>query len=125
MINEMKELNAMGGILEPCSLEPLTGFFRSGSCQAGKDNEAIHTVCVYATKEFLSYSKAIGNDLSTPMPQYNFPGVKEGDSWCVNAISFMKAVKDGIDVKIFIHSTHENILQFIDLESLKKYAIDL
>ncbi len=121
----MKELNALGGILEPCSMDPLTGFFRSGYCECGEKNESIHMVCVYATEEFLEYSKKVGNDLSTPMPKYNFPGVKPGDSWCLNAPSFAHALKDGVDVKIFIHSTHENILKLVDLETLKKCAIDL
>lgn len=121
----MKELNALGGVLEPCSLDPKTGFFRSGYCECGKKNESIHLVCIYATEEFLEYSKKVGNDLSTPMPHYNFPGLKTGDSWCLNAPSFAKALKDGIDVKIFIHSTHINVLKYVDLETLKKCAIDL
>ena len=124
-MKEEKELNALGGILEPCSLDPLTGFFRTGSCQCGPNNESIHMVCIYATQEFLEYSKNAGNDLSTPMPQHNFAGVKPGQSWCLNARGFLQALKDGIDVKIFIHSTNKNILEFIDLETLKKCAIDL
>lgn len=124
-MREMTERNALGGILEPCSLDPLTGFFRTGYCECGKNNESIHMVCIYATEEFLEYSKKAGNDLSTPMPQYNFPGVKPGDSWCLNGPSFARALQDGIDVKIFIHSTHENILKLVDLETLKKCAIDL
>ena len=124
-MREMKELNALGGILEPCSLDPLTGFFRTGSCQSGPDNQGIHTVCIYATEEFLTYSKKVGNDLSTPLPNYNFAGLKPGESWCLNGPSFIKALKDGIDIKIFIHSTHINILKLIELEDLKKCAIDL
>lgn len=124
-MREMKERNALGGILEPCSLDPLTGFFRTGSCECGPQNQGIHMVCIYATQEFLTYSKAVGNDLSTPMPKHNFPGVKVGESWCLNGPSFVRALQEGIDVKIFIHSTHENILKLIDLESLKKCAIDL
>ena len=121
----MKEFNALGEPLEPCSLDPMTGYFRTGSCECGPNNESIHTVCIYATEEFLTYSKKAGNDLSTPMPQYNFPGVKPGESWCLNGPSFVRALKDGVDVKIFIHSTHQNILKLIDLETLKKCAIDL
>ena len=124
-MKEEKELNALGGTLEPCSLDPLTGYFRTGSCQCGPSHESIHMVCIYATEEFLEYSKNAGNDLSTAMPQHNFAGVKPGQSWCLNARSFAKALKDGIDVKIFIHSTNRNILQFVDLETLKKCAIDL
>lgn len=124
-MREEKELNVLDGVLEPCSLDPLTGYFRTGSCHCGPNNESIHTVCIYATEEFLEYSKKAGNDLSTPMPQHNFKGVKPGQSWCLNARSFAKALKDGIDVKIFIHSTNKNILKFVDLETLKKCAIDL
>ena len=124
-MKEMKEKNALGGILEPCSLDPLTGYFRTGTCECGPQNQGIHMVCIYATQEFLDYSKSAGNDLSTPMPQHNFPGVKPGESWCLNGPSFVRALHAGVDVKIFIHSTHENILKLIDLESLKKCAIDL
>lgn len=124
-MKEMQDLNALGGPLEPCSIDPVTGFYRTGSCKVGPDNQAVHAVCIYATEEFLEYSKANGNDLSTPMPQYNFPGVKPGQSWCVNARSFAKAVKDGKAPKIFIHSTHMAVLKFVDLETLKEYAIDL
>ncbi len=124
-MQKMTELNALGETLEPCSLDPMTGYFRTGSCQCGSKNEGIHTVCIYATEEFLNYSKKVGNDLSTPMPQYNFPGVKVGESWCLNGPSFVKALSEQIDIKIFIHSTHINVLKLIDLETLKKCAIDL
>ena len=124
-MKQMTELNVLGGILEPCSLDPLTGYFRTGYCECGSKNESIHMVCIYATEEFLQYSKKVGNDLSTPMPQYNFAGVKAGESWCLNARSFAKAIKDGVDIKIFIHSTNQNILKYVDLETLKKCAIDL
>lgn len=122
----MKEkLNALGGPLEPCSVNPLTGFYRDGCCFSGKDNDGVHAVCIYATKEFLEYSKEAGNDLSTPVPEYNFPGVKPGESWCLGGYSFVKAHQEGKAPKIFIHSTHERILELIDLETLKSYAIDL
>ncbi len=124
-MQKMTELNALGEILEPCSLDPMTGYYRTGLCQCGPKNEGIHTVCIYATEEFLNYSKKVGNDLSTAMPQYNFPGVKVGESWCLNGPSFVKALSEEIDVKIFIHSTHINILKLIDLNTLKKCAIDL
>ena len=118
-------INALGGPLEPCSTKPLTGFYRDGSCQTGKDNPGVHAVCIYATEEFLAYSKAVGNDLSTPLPQYNFAGVKPGQSWCLSGPRFVQAVKDGYAPGIFIHSTHQAMLQLIDLETLKKYALDL
>ena len=118
-------INALGGPLEPCSTKPLTGFYRDGSCQTGKDNPGVHVVCIYATEEFLEYSKAVGNDLSTPLPQYNFVGVKAGQSWCLSGPRFVQAVKDGKAPGIFIHATHQAMLQLIDLETLKKYALDL
>lgn len=120
-----EELNVLGGILEPCSLDPLTGYFRTGTCQVTPQNKGIHAVCIYATAEFLEYSKRTGNDLSTPMPQYNFKGVKAGESWCLSGVRFAQAVKDGMAPQIFIHSTHQAILQLVDLETLKSLAIDL
>jgi len=118
-------INALGGPLEPCSTKPLTGFYRDGSCQTGKENPGVHAVCIYATEEFLAYSKQAGNDLSTPMPQYNFVGVKPGQSWCLSGPRFVQAVKDGQAPSIFIHSTHQAMLQLIGLDTLKKYALDL
>jgi len=118
-------INALGGPLEPCSIDPLTGFYRDGSCQTGEDNPGVHAVCIYATQEFLDYSKEAGNDLSTPMPQYNFAGVKAGQSWCLSGPRFVQALKDGKAPHIFIHSTHQAMLQLVDLETLKKYALDL
>jgi hypothetical protein len=118
-------INALGGPLEPCSTKPLTGFYRDGSCRTGRDNPGVHAVCIYATQAFLDYSKAAGNDISTPLPQYNFAGVKAGQSWCLSGPRFVQAVKDGKAPGIFIHSTHQAMLQLIDLETLKKYALDL
>jgi len=117
--------NVLGEPLEPCSLKPLTGFYRDGTCTSLPNNKAVHAVCIYATKEFLEYSKKVGNDLSTPMPQYNFAGVKPGESWCLGGYSFLKAIEDGMAPDIFIHATHERMLELVDLETLKKYAIDL
>ncbi len=118
-------INALGGPLEPCSLDPLTGFYRDGSCQTGRDNPGVHAVCIYATEEFLAYSKAVGNDLSTPMSQYNFSGVKAGESWCLSGPRFAQAVKDSKAPQIFIHSTHQAMLRLVDIETLKAYALDL
>lgn len=120
-----ESLNVLGEVLEPCSLKPLTGFHRDGHCNTGAHNQAVHAVCIYATEEFLAYSKKIGNDLSTPLPEYGFAGVKAGESWCLGGHSFVKSVGDGMAPKIFIHATHKKMLELIDLETLKKYAIDL
>jgi len=118
-------INALGLPLEPCSLNPMTGFYRDGSCQTGENNPGVHAVCIYATEAFLSYSKAVGNDLSTPMPQYNFVGVKPGESWCLSGPRFVQAVQDGQAPRIFIHATHQAMLELTDLQTLKKYALDL
>jgi len=117
--------NVLGVPLEPCSIDPLTGFYRDGTCFSGEDNEGVHAVCIYATQEFLDYSKSIGNDLSTPLPEYKFPGVKPGESWCLSGPRFIQAHLDGKAPKIFLHATHERMLDLIDLDTLKTYAIDI
>ncbi|MFT7878931.1 MAG: DUF2237 domain-containing protein [Sulfurimonas sp.] len=118
-------LNVRGEPLEPCSLKPLTGFYRDGSCFSDENNPGYHAVCIYATEEFLAYSKKVGNDLSTPIPEYQFAGVKPGQSWCLSGPRFIQALRDGMAPNIFIHATHERMLELVDLETLKKYAIDL
>jgi len=117
--------NVLGEPLEPCSLQPLTGFYRDGTCTSLPNNPGVHAVCIYATEEFLAYSKKVGNDLSTPNPAYNFAGVKPGQSWCLSGPRFVQAHRDGMAPQIFIHATHERMLELIDLETLKQYAIDL
>jgi uncharacterized protein (DUF2237 family) len=117
--------NALGAPLEPCSQNPITGFYRDGTCFSGDENPGVHAVCIYATEEFLAYSKAVGNDLSTPLPEYNFVGVKPGESWCLSGPRFVQAHLAGEAPSIFIHATHERILELIDLETLKSYAVDL
>jgi len=118
-------INVLGTPLEPCSLKPLTGYFRDGSCHTGDENPGRHAVCIYATEQFLAYSKSVGNDLSTPLPQYNFAGVKPGQSWCLSGVRFVQAVQDKQAPNIFIHSTHQAMLELIDLETLKSLALDL
>ncbi len=118
-------LNVLGEPLEPCSLKPLTGFYRDGFCRTGPDNPGIHAVCIYATQEFLEYSKAVGNDLSTPMPQYRFAGVKPGESWCLSGPRFVEALANSMAPNIFIHATYEKMLDLVDIDTLKAYAIDL
>ena len=125
IIKDKSAKNVLGEPLEPCSLKPLTGFYRDGTCTALEDDIGIHAVCIYATKEFLEYSKSVGNDLSTPRPEFNFVGVEAGSSWCLGGYAFLKAIKDNMAPQIFIHATHERMLELIDLDSLKKYAIDL
>ena len=117
--------NVLGIPLEPCSLKPLTGFYRDGSCFSGADNPGVHAVCIYATEEFLTYSKSVGNDLSTPIPEYKFEGVKSGQSWCLSGPRFVQAHLDGMAPRIFLHATHERMLDLIDLDTLKTYAVDI
>jgi len=120
-----KAKNVLGEPLEPCSLKPLTGYYRDGSCNSLADNHGVHAVCIYATDEFLDFSASVGNDLRVPMPQYNFDGVKAGQSWCLSGYRWIEALKAGKAPKIFIHATHERMLELVDLETLKKYALDL
>ena len=119
-----KPINVFGKPLKKCNLNPITGFYRDGSCNSGIDNQAWHVVCIKVTKEFLDYSKRVGNDLSTPIPEYNFKGLQNGDSWCLAVGNFVRAVEDGFAPKIFLHSTHQAVLEVIDLETLKQYALD-
>jgi len=124
-MNRKEAQNVLGIPLEPCSMKPLTGFYRDGSCFSGDENPGIHAICIYATEEFLAFSKAVGNDLSTPIPEYKFVGVKAGESWCLSGPRFVQAHEAGMAPKIFIHATHERMLDLIDLDTLKSYAIDL
>jgi len=119
------EKNVLGTELEPCSLNPLTGYFRDGSCANRGDEDCVHLVCIYASNEYLQYLKKEGNDLITPISEYNFAGVKDGESWCLSAPWFLKSIKDGQEPKIFLHSTHERLLEVVSLDILKKYALDL
>ena len=117
--------NILGEPLLPCSLEPLTGFYRSGCCETGPDDLGSHTVCVVVTDEFLAFSRSVGNDLSTPMPQYGFPGLKDGDRWCLCAPRWQEALLNGCAPKVVLGSTHEGALRHCQLEDLESHAIDL
>ena len=117
--------NVLGGNLVICSTRPLTGFFRDGCCNTGPTDRGSHTVCVVTTAEFLAYSKSAGNDLSTPMPDYGFPGLKPGDRWCLCAPRWQEALKSGSAPKVVLAATHEGALEYTTLADLKKYAVDL
>ena len=119
-----KPLNVFNEPLQTCSKKPMTGFYRDGTCNSGIDNQGRHTVCILATEAFLEYSKRIGNDLSTPMPQYGFAGVKPGDRWCLARGNFLRSIQQGKAPKVFLESTHIAILEDIDLETLKSYAVE-
>ncbi|RZM82874.1 DUF2237 family protein [Leptolyngbya iicbica] len=116
--------NVLGGPLETCSTEPITGFYRDGCCNTGAGDFGSHTVCAQMTEAFLSYTKAQGNDLSTPMPMYNFPGLKPGDRWCVCASRWQQAYDDGVAPPVALEATHEAALQVIALEILQSCALD-
>ncbi len=116
--------NVLGGELEPCSRNPVTGFFRNGCCETGPDDLGLHTVCVVMTERFLAYSKSVGNDLSTPQPAYHFPGLKPGDRWCLCAPRWKEALDDGEAPPVVLESTHEETLAIVPLGVLKDYAAE-
>jgi len=117
--------NVLGGALESCSMKPLTGFFRNGCCDTSVQDVGSHTVCVEVTTEFLAFSKARGNDLSTPMPEFEFPGLVSGDRWCLCAPRWQEALEAGYAPRVVLRATHEGALAYCDLEQLKRYAVDL
>lgn len=120
-----ESLNVFGEVLEPCGMDPTTGFFRDGACNTCKEDLGSHTVCINASQEFLEFSRFKGNDLSTPMPDYDFPGLKPGDSWCLCAARWLEAEKHNMAPKVFLKRTHVKALDIVPIELLKKYAIDL
>ncbi|WP_263772734.1 DUF2237 family protein [Propionivibrio soli] len=117
--------NVLGGPLGVCSNRPMTGFFRDGCCNTGPQDIGSHTVCVLLTDEFLAFSKARGNDLSTPRPEFEFPGLKEGDRWCLCAARWQEALVAGKAPRVVLNATNEAALEVVRLEDLKRYAIDL
>ena len=114
--------NVLGTELIPCSQDPVTGFFRNGCCETGPEDVGLHTVCAVMSAEFLAYSKAAGNDLSTPMPDYGFPGLKPGDRWCLCAPRWKEALDHGMAPQLVLESTHEETLAIVPLGVLKDYA---
>ena len=118
-------LNVFGAPLEPCSVEPVTGFFRNGCCDTSDEDQGSHTVCALMTEEFLAYSKYVGNDLSTPMEQFGFPGLKDGDQWCLCAARFLQAYEEGAAPRVRLRSTHIRALEVVPMEYLKELACDL
>ena len=117
-------LNVLGKPLLPCGLDPLTGFYRDGCCNTGYDDPGMHVVCVRVTREFLSFSKKAGNDLSTPAPAFGFPGLKPGDQWCLCAGRWKEALDAGLAPPVVLAATHEETLAMLPLEDLKRYAVD-
>lgn len=117
--------NVLGEPLQSCSAAPVTGFFRDGCCNTGPEDLGVHTVCALMTAEFLEFSRARGNDLSTPMPEMGFPGLKPGDRWCLCAARWKEALDAGKAPRVVLTATHEATLDIVALADLKKYAIDL
>jgi len=117
--------NVLGGRLESCGTDPLTGFFRDGSCRTGPEDLGRHTICAVVTEEFLDHQRAIGNDLSTPMPAYHFPGLVPGDRWCVTAVNWLRAHAAGSAAYVVLASTHERALEIVPLDVLRPYAVDV
>jgi uncharacterized protein (DUF2237 family) len=117
-----KAQNVLGTDLEPCSLSPLTGFFRDGSCHTGLTDVGSHTVCVRVTDEFLNISQIMGNDLSTPQPRFGFPGLRPGDRWCLCALRWQEALEAGVAPPVILRATHEAALEHVAMADLVKHA---
>ncbi|HVZ94328.1 MAG TPA: DUF2237 domain-containing protein [Phycisphaerales bacterium] len=116
--------NVLGTPLKPCSMDPLTGFYRNGCCDTGEGDAGVHVVCVVVTEGFLEFSRSRGNDLSTPVPEYEFPGLNDGDRWCLCAARWREALEAGAAPRVVLESTHMSALEFVDLEDLVRYAVD-
>lgn len=121
----MSERNVIGGELEPCGLDPVTGFFRDGACRTGPADQGSHTICAVMTPQFLDHQQLIGNDLVTPVPLYGFPGLQPGDRWCVTARNWLQAHADGAAAYVVLAATHERALDIVPLDALRELAVDV
>lgn len=121
----MPNLNVLGTELESCSVEPVTGWFRDGSCATAPEDVGSHTICSVVTREFLDHQLAIGNDLITPVPEFRFPGLQPGDRWCVTARNWLRSHQDGAAAPVFLAATHELATDIVPLEILEEYAVDV
>ncbi len=117
--------NVLGGPLEACGTDPLTGFYRDGCCSSGPEDLGRHSICAVVTPEFLEHQRSIGNDLTTPMPQYRFPGLVPGDRWCVTALNWLQAHRAGCAAPVVLASTHERTLDVVPLKALREHAVDV
>ncbi len=121
----MTERNVLGGELEVCGTAPMTGFFRDGCCSSGPQDLGRHTICAVVTADFLDHQRGIGNDLSTPRPEYGFPGLVPGDRWCVTALNWARAHRDGSAAHVVLAATNESVLQVVPLSALQEHAVDV
>jgi uncharacterized protein (DUF2237 family) len=119
------ELNVLGAELEQCGTDPLTGFYRDGCCSSGPEDIGSHTVCAVVTREFLEHQRSVGNDLSTPRPEWQFPGLQPGDRWCVVAVRWLQAYQEGVAAPVVLAATHERALDVIPLRLLREHAVDV
>lgn len=117
--------NVLGGELQPCGNDPVTGFFRDGCCRTSAEDVGSHTICAVVTREFLDHQRSIGNDLTTPMPLYGFPGLVPGDRWCVTAVNWARDYSAGVAAPVLLAGTHEAVLQLVPLEALREHAVDV
>ena len=120
-----EDRNVLGGPLESCSNDPLTGFYRDGCCRTGPEDIGSHTICAVVSAEFLKHQQSIGNDLSTPRPEFRFPGLKPGDRWCVTAHNWRRAHEAGVAAYVVLAATHEAVLDVVPLEVLEAYSVDV
>lgn len=121
----MTERNVLGAELVGCSLDPVTGWFRDGTCRTSVEDRGSHTICAVVTAEFLEHQRSVGNDLTTPMPAFRFPGLSPGDRWCVTAANWMRAHEDGVAAPVVLAATSEAVLALIPLDVLVRYAVDV
>ena len=121
----MTERNVLGSDLEPCGTDPLTGFYRDGCCSTGPEDLGRHTICAVVTAEFLDHQRTIGNDLSTPVPRYRFPGLVPGDRWCVTAANWARAHADGQAAPVVLAATNAAVLDIVPIEVLRQHAVDV
>ena len=121
----MADRNVLGGELEPCGTDPMTGFYRDGCCSTGPEDLGSHTICAVVTAEFLEHQRSIGNDLTTPMPDHRFPGLVPGDRWCVTAGNWLRAHRAGAAAFVVLASTHERALEIVPLAALSEHAVDV
>jgi uncharacterized protein (DUF2237 family) len=121
----MAQRNVLGGDLEECGTDPVTGFFRDGCCNWSPENVGYHTICAVVTAEFLEHQRSIGNDLITPNPRFGFPGLRPGDRWCVTARNWLRAHHDGAAAPVVLAATNERALDIVELDVLRRYAVDV